>query len=152
MNKLTILNLCFLSLLSCNNSNKNNEEIQKLLNQISELKKENKSLNDSLKSYTEDDLYRQQLIGISDETTLTIGKKNRIAFIFHKFEGDLPEYEIYRIENDKEIKVGTNKKRQFDYDFTPKSSTDNEVKLKVKIPYKNRTLEIPAHVIFKVNQ
>jgi hypothetical protein len=70
--------------------------------------------------------------------------------LFQTFNVALPKYEIYKIEDRKEIKIGENNQTRFDYKFVPKSVTDNELELLIKLPYKGRFLKIPGRMHFDV--
>lgn len=136
--------LIIMLVISCNNSDENKSREVELEKQISDLKNQNKILKDSLDDYEENFLLSQILIGIPDDYVLTVGKKNNIAVLFQTYNVEIPEYEIFKIEDEKRIKIGTNNKTRFDYEFIPKSIDDNKINLIVKIPFKNRTIEIPA--------
>ncbi|MCY1230776.1 hypothetical protein D9M72_432020 [compost metagenome] len=72
--------------------------------------------------------------------------------LFQTFDKKLPKYDIYKLEGDKQIKIGSNTSTRFDYNFTPKSIDDKELKLLVKIPYNKKTIEIPGLMIFDVKE
>jgi len=143
--------LILFSTLSCKNTDES-ITVKKLSAQIDKLEATNKTLRDSLSNYEEEFLYSQILLGISDDCVLTVGKKNRVAMMFHTYKRELPVYDIYKIERGKEIKIGSNNNTDFNYDFTPKSIEDNELHLKVKLKYKNKVIEIPANVNFYVKK
>ena len=143
--------LILLATLSCKNTDES-ITVKKLSAQIDKLEAANKTLKDSLSNYEEEFLFSQMLLGISDDCVLTVGKKNRVAMMFHTYKREIPTYDIYKIEGGKEIKVGSNNKTDFNYDFTPKSLEDNELHLKVKLKYKNKIIEIPADVNFDVKK
>ncbi len=129
--------------------NDNNQKITKELEKkISELKEQNKKLKYSLSQAKEQDLRYRHLIGIPDGD-IKLGEKNRIVLLFQDFK-DIPKYEVFKIEGNKEIKIGTGEKTNFEYFFTPKSKTDNELKLKAKIPYEGEIIEIPGEMIFNI--
>ena len=151
MRKITFI-LSLLILTGCKNFENDSKNLDTLLDEISDLKKQNKQLSDSLKNYKNDELIYQHVIGIPEKTSLKVGEKNRITFIFHDFDAELPKYEIFKIENEKEIKIGQNKKKQFDYEFIPKSLDENELNLKIKMPYNGRIIEFPAAMIFKIEK
>ena len=130
--------------LSCNKSNEKTLEVESLLSKISHLEEQNKKLKDSLIKSEEDFLYSQILLGISDKYTLKVGEKNNIVMLLQTFDRKLPKYEIYRIENDKEIKVGENDGTRFDYEFTPKSEEDNSPEFLIKLPYNGKIIKIPG--------
>jgi hypothetical protein len=136
--------LIVMLLISCNNSDENKSREVELKKQISDLKNQNKILKDSLDDYEENFLRSQILIGIPDDIVLTVGKKNNVVMLFQTFNVKIPKYEIFKIEGEKRIKIGTNNKTRFDYEFIPKSIDDNKIDLIVKIPFNNETIEIPA--------
>lgn len=56
------------------------------------------------------------------------------------YDKALPKYEIYRVENGKEIKIGENNKTRFDFDFIPKSVKDNSPEIFITFKYNGKTL------------
>jgi hypothetical protein len=98
----------------------------------------------SLSQLEQNSVVHRLLVGIPDGK-IEVGKKNRIVFILHDFT-EIPKYDIYKIEGNKEIKVGSNKLTSFDYEFNPKSKEDKNLKVKVKIPYKGKVFEIPGEM------
>lgn len=145
-----LMSVLALATLSCKQSDTGASK--ELTTQIEELKAENKILKDSLSDHQEQFLRSQILLGISDDCILTAGKKNKVAMIFQPYGLTMPQYDIYKLEDGKEIKIGSNTKTRFDYDFTPKSIEDNVLKMKVKLKYNNQIIEYPATVNFKVKE
>ena len=145
-----LMSVLALATLSCKQSDTGASK--ELTTQIEELKAENKILKDSLSDYQEQFLRSQILLGISDDCILTAGKKNKVAMIFQPYGLTMPQYDFYKLEDGKEIKIGSNTKTRFDYDFTPKSIEDNVLKMKVKLKYNNQIIEYPATVNFKVKE
>jgi len=135
---------------SCDNSNVRTEDYEKLELENLALRQENKILNDSLSEYNEKLIRSQILVGIPDDEDVKVGESNNIQVLFHPFNIEVPQYEIYKVEGSKEIKLGSSNKTKFNYEFIPKSVKDNKIDLKIKIPFKNDTIEIPAGMIFKV--
>ena len=150
--KILIIALLMIFTLGCENFVPKQTAISQLNEKIKHLEKENKTLRDSLDDYEENFLYSQILIGIPDDYVLTVGKKNNIAMLFQTYNVEIPEYEIFKIEDEKKIKLGTNNKTSFDYEFIPKSMDDNKINLVVKIPFKNKTIEIPAGMIVNLKE
>ncbi|MFD2940951.1 hypothetical protein ACFS3A_12960 [Flavobacterium notoginsengisoli] len=145
MRKIIFIIIC-ITLFSCNNSNQE----KTLLDKISQLENENKSLKDSLSKNERDFLNSQILIGVPDVETIKVGKKNNIVMLFQTFDKKLPKYEIYKIEGKKEIKIGENNKTRFNYEFIPKSVNDKQMHLLVKIPYDGKIIEIQNSMSFNV--
>jgi hypothetical protein len=136
--------LVLLATVSCKKTN--TKETESLKTQIEKLETENKKLKFSLSQFEENDLQYRMLIGIADGK-MKVGKKNRIAFLIQDFK-EIPKFDIYKIEGNKEIKVGSDNKTSFDYYFIPKSKEDGNLKIKVKIPYKGKVFEIPGEMNF----
>jgi hypothetical protein len=143
-----ILAILLTLLVSCNSSNHQTEDLKK---QIGELQKQNKKLKDSLSKTKEIDLKSRILIGIPDGK-VKVGKENRIVFLLHKYYNLPKKYEIFKVEDGKEVKIGSSNSNQFDYQFKPKSIKDNNFKIKVKIPYKGKVIEIPGEMILEVEK
>jgi len=134
-----LMSVSALAVLSCKQSD-DTGTLKELA--IEKLQAENKVLKDSLSDYQEQFLKSQILLGISDDCILTVGKKNKVAMIFHPYGLTMPQYDIYKLENGKEIKIGSNTRTRFDYHFTPKSVEDNELHLKVKLSIRKKLLSI----------
>lgn len=149
-----IIIILFLTTIGCKNPDAitKTEEINHLSRKISELQRQNKILRDSLSEYEENFLYSQTLVGVPDKPFLKVGKNNNIVMLFQTFDKKLPKYDIYKLEGDKQIKIGSNTSTRFEYNFTPKSIDDKELKLLVKIPYNKKTIEIPSLMIFDVKE
>lgn len=145
-----LFGLVLLLNISCNNSVEQTKEYQDLLSQNVRLQQQTKILSDSLSRYQEHFIQSQILIGIPDERVIKVGKKNNIKVIFHTYSQELPQYEIYKVDGLKEVRIGSSNKTSFDYEFIPKSLEDNKVNLKVEIPFKNRTVKIPLGMILPV--
>ncbi len=124
--------------------------MEKLQRRISTLENENKRLKDSLSKDNEGLFFH--LVGIPEAPKQKVGTKNKIVMLLHDFNRKLPEYEIFRVVEGKKIKVGENNKTIFDYEFTPKSIKDNSPEFLVKLPHKDRFIEIPGKLILDVEK
>jgi hypothetical protein len=142
MKHTTLILLLVLMTISCQKPN--TTESESLKSEIEKLKTENKQLKISLSQLDEQDLKYRTLVGIPDGK-IEVGKKNRIVFLLHSWK-EIPKFDIYRIDGDKEIKIGSNNRTTFDYEFNPKSKDDRNLKVKVKIPYKGKVFEIPGEM------
>jgi hypothetical protein len=151
MKKLIFIIIC-ITLFSCNNSEQRSNAEKALLDKISQLENENKSLKDSLSKNERDFLNSQMLIGVPDVETIKVGEKNNIAMLFYTFDKKLPKYEIYKVEGNRETKIGENNQTKFNYNFTPKSIDDNKMHLLVKIPYEGKTITIQNEMSFNVKK
>ncbi|MEG0851273.1 MAG: hypothetical protein RSD71_03215 [Flavobacterium sp.] len=151
MKKIFFVILC-ITLFSCNNSKHNSNDEKALLDKISQLENENKSLKDSLSKNERDFLNSQMLIGVPDVESFKVGKKNNITFLFHTLNKKLPQYEIYKVEDKREIKIGINNQTKFIYGFIPKSINDNEMHLLVKIPCEGKTITMHCSMTLNVEK
>ncbi len=151
MKKIFFVILC-ITLFSCNNSKYSSNDEKALLDKISQLENENKSLKDSLSKNERDFLNSQILIGVPDVETIKVGKENNIVMLFQTFDKKLPKYEIYKIEGKREIKIGENNQTRFNYEFIPKSIDDNKMHLLVKIPYEGKIITIQNSMSFNVKK
>lgn len=113
---------------------------------ISLLEEENKDLKDSIKKNKEDFLYSLQLVGVPYNKISKVGKNDSIAVLLQPFGYKLPKYEFYKIENNKKIKINNNNSTFFKYQFKPKSTDDNKIKLFIKIPDKDRFVELNGEI------
>ncbi|SFQ73011.1 hypothetical protein [Flavobacterium akiainvivens] len=142
--------ILLISLAGCGDDRHDAADIESLKKQNAELLKQNKILNDSLSLYEQRFVMSQILIGIPDAQIAKVGKENNIKVVFHPYAMEMPKYDIYEVKGKDEIKVGSSNKTMFEYKFIPKSLKDNEVNLKVKIPFGGRIIETPASMILKV--
>ena len=149
MKNLLIITIFFL-FLSCNKSIENSQEVENLLNRISQLEAQNKMLQDSIERNEQEFLTSQILIGISDNPILKVGKKNNIVMLLQTFGRKLPKYEIFKMDDGKEIKVGENNGTRFNYEFIPTSIRDNSPELLVKVPYNGKIITIPSKLFLNV--
>ena len=136
--------------LSCTKSTENPQDLEKLLNKISALEIQNKILQDSLKRNQEEFLFSQMLIGIPDEPIFKVGKKNNIVMLLHTIGLKIPKYEIYRIQDGIETKVGENDGTKFNYEFIPKSIKDNRPEFLLKVPFDGQIIRIQAQLLLDV--
>lgn len=150
--KIIIISLLIIFTIGCENSNQKQKVISQLEERINGLETENKILKDSLEDNQEKFLKSQILIGIPDDQVLKVGKKNNITILFHTYNIEIPEYEIFKFKDGDTIKVGTNNLTSFKYEFIPKDINDSMLDLMVKVPLKNSILEIPASMSLNVEE
>ena len=150
MKNYILITILVLFTFSCSKSN--NDEIDDLKKQNKKLQSQVAVLKDSLSNSESEFLYSQILIGIADETVLKVGEKNNVVMLFQTFNKKLPEYEIYKIEGNQKIKVGSDTNTRFNYSFTPKSLNDKNLKLLVKMHYRGKVIEIPAEMYFDLKK
>ncbi|NGY38802.1 hypothetical protein FQU23_014955 [Flavobacterium sp. XN-5] len=133
----TIISVLFFSIftVSCNESN---SELKKINVELQKLQKENSILKDSISKIKKEDWNYKMLVGVP-EGKLKVGEKNKIFFFLYDSK-QLQDFDVYKIENKKEIKIRTEKFGKFSYEYIPKSELENKVSLKIKIP--NNDVEI----------
>ena len=118
--------------------NKSISESEKIKLELQTLQKENNLLKDSISKIIEESWNDKMLVGVPDGK-LKVGKNNKIYFFLYDSK-ELEDYDVYKIENKKEIKIRTEKFGEFTIEFIPKSEFENKVSLKIKI--QNKGVEI----------
>ena len=118
--------------------NKSISESEKIKLELQTLQKENNLLKDSISKIIEESWNDKMLVGVPDGK-LKVGKNNKIYFFLYDSK-ELEDYDVYKIENKKEIKIRTEKFGTFLYEYIPKSEFENKVSLKIKI--QNKGVEI----------
>jgi hypothetical protein len=145
MKKILLTTLIIITL-SCNKNDTEQKKLKNLTEKIYLLEEENKDLKDSIKKNKEDFLYSLQLVGVPYNKISKVGKNDSIAVLLQPFGYKLPKYEFYKIENNKKIKINNNNSTFFKYQFKPKSTDDNKIKLFIKIPDKDRFVELNGEI------
>jgi hypothetical protein len=145
MKKILLTTLIIITL-SCNKNYTEQKKLKNLTEKIYLLEEENKDLKDSIKKNKEDFLYSLQLVGVPYNKISKVGKNDSIAVLLQPFGYKLPKYEFYKIENNKKIKINNNNSTFFKYQFKPKSTDDNKIKLFIKIPDKDRFVELNGEI------
>lgn len=152
MKHIIIAVICILAMSCDNNTTQKNNETDKLLAKIKLLEEQNQKLKDSISRDEMEFLHSQNLIGISDDEVLKVGKKNNIVMLVHTFDKTLPKYEIYTVVDNKEIKIGENNQTRFNFEFIPKSIEDNSPEIFLKMLYKGKNIKIPGKLLLKVEK
>ena len=151
MKKVIITAICAL-FISCNFKSEQSEEIENLLDSISRIKKENNMLMDSILKIERDYLHSSHLKGNPFSKTLKVGKKDSISMYFQPNFKKMPKYEIFKIVDKKEIKIGENVNSNFNIEFTPKSIEDNKLHILVKMPFDGKEIIFQSQVTFDVEK
>ena len=144
--KKILLTTLIIIILSCNKNDTEQKKLKNLTEKIYLIEEENKDLKDSIKKNKEDFLYSLQLVGVPYNKISKVGKNDSIAVLLQPFGYKLPKYEFYKIENNKKIKINNNNSTFFKYQFKPKSTDDNKIKLFIKIPDKDRFVELNGEI------
>jgi hypothetical protein len=145
-----ILIIFYILIISCTFKSEQTEKTENLLDSISRIKKENNMLMDSILKIERENLYATHLRSNAFSKTLKVGKKDSIAIFFQPTSDKLPKYEIFKIIDKKEIKVGENNKSKFNVDYTPKSIEDNKLHIVVKMPFDGEEIKFQCQVKFNV--
>lgn len=151
MNKVIITVICSL-FISCTFKSEQTEKIENLLDSISRIKRENSMLMDSILKIERENLYDTHLYSNAYSKTLKVGKKDSITMLFQPTSDRLPKYEIFKIVDKKEIKVGENNKSKFNIEYTPKSIKDNKLHILVKMPFDGEEIKFQCQVTFDVEK
>ena len=151
MKKIIFVIVCILSI-SCNNTIEKTKETETLLEKISELEKQNNLFKESISRNEENELNSTFLVGMPYNEILKVGKKDSIAILLHSSTKKFPKYEIYKVEDGKEIKIGDSENSKFNFNFTPKSIKDNNPKLFIKLPYEGNIIKIQCELTLNVEK
>ena len=151
MKKLLIIIVSVLAL-SCNNPTENPQELEKLITRISTLEAQNKILKDSLSSIDEEFLNSLLLLGFADNPIIKVGEKTNVVMLLQSYNQKIPKYEIFKIDGNKEIKIGQNDGTIFNIDFIPRSIEEDSSKILLKIPHKGKIIEVGGVLKFVVRK
>lgn len=146
MKKTFLLIIVAICLFSCNQ-----QKIQELHNEISELKELNKQLTDSLENNLKQQILHSSAIGFPSMYTSKVNELNEINFAFClSSDQPFPEYDVYRIvnedTNEKELILSKQNKASFSYPFTPKTPEDTTVLLLLEFNINGTKIEMPTTV------
>ncbi|MGL5113504.1 MAG: hypothetical protein ACRC6O_12805, partial [Flavobacterium sp.] len=118
----------------------------------SALEKQNNLLKESISRNEENELNSTFLVGMPYSETFKVGKKDSIEILLHSSSKKFPKYEIYKVEDKKEIKIGESENSKFNFNFTPTSIEDNNPKLFVKMPYEGNIIKIQCELMLNVEK
>ncbi len=150
MKRLFIVLIIQICLVSCNQ-----DKIQDLNNQISELKELNKKLSDSLNTELNQKLRYTWITGFPSMYKSKLNEPIQINYAFCLgVDQPLQEYDVYRIidedTNQKELILSKQNKAGFSYEFTPKTRKDDTVKLLLEFNIDAKTVTIPSKLYIPV--
>lgn len=135
---------------SCKKEN-NQNDLVKLSERIVELEKENKKLKDSIEKNTERLKQSFHLVAIPYVDSFKVGRKDSIAMLIHPFVTDYPIFEIYKIVEGKEIKIGEDNKSSFTINHTPEDIQDNDPEYLVRFPDKEEKYNVDIYGKLNLN-
>ena len=151
MKKLLIIIVSVLAL-SCDKQTENPQELEKLLTKISTLEAQNKILKDSVSSIDEEFLNSLRLLGFADNPIIKVSERTNVVMLLQSYNQKIPKYEIFKIDGDKEIKIGENDRTIFNIDFIPRSIEEDSSKILLKIPHKGKIITIKGVLKFVVRK
>jgi hypothetical protein len=154
MKKTKILLILLISLLlfSCND-----KEIAELNNRVSELETLNLKLTDSIANVNYKKVTTSEIIGVSSKPTLTVGKKEKVKFIFN-YPDELLRYDVYTSTPDGEpdkLILENLKANEFEYEFTPTKLGEERIELIAVFKINNAENEkiyVPINTGFKTSE
>src|SRR5690606_23353777 len=118
--------ICFPFFYSCQNS-----ELVELKNEVEHLKNQNEKLSDSIKNLEEWNLVNSTIIGIPKQRDFKVNKEAEITFGLFR-TGEFRNYNIYKADDNFEKTELLEKnwnQAEFNFKYTPKSITEDNVKL-----------------------
>tara|TARA_R110000823_G_C15932346_1_gene499610 strand:- start:1986 stop:2447 length:462 start_codon:yes stop_codon:yes gene_type:complete len=148
--KITLLISLFslLSLSSCNE-----KEVADLTAKVSELKKENANLRDSISSLKINELYDYQILGTTEQSALKVNEKSKINFSFAPRK-DILNYNVYEVtdpkKGEKKLILKDQSFSEFEYYFTPNKIGESRIDLLTVFNLDSMSIEIPAVLFVKV--
>ena len=151
MKKLLIIIVSVLTL-SCDKQTENPQELEKLITRISTLEAQNKILKDSVSSIDEEFLNSLRLLGFADNPIIKVGERTNVVMLLQSYNQKIPKYEIFKIDGDKEIKIGENDGTIFNIDFIPRSVEEDSSKILLKIPHKGKINTVKGVLKFVVRK
>jgi hypothetical protein len=118
---------------------------------ISNLKKENLILKDSIKSLNRIGL-NTKLIGLSEKENFDVNKNGKIHFYFTQSK-NLPNYNVYEVDpknKSKKLIYSNLTKPYFEYTFFPKNHGYKDIFLETEIIQGRTTTTIPSAMRVRV--
>jgi hypothetical protein len=115
--------VCFL--FSCNE----NSDLR-----IKQLESENKKLKELINENTHKKIMNTQLLLLPENNNFGLNKKNRISLVFSEIQ-EYPNFELYYADEEfnydekNKIQVVLKDNNKIEFDFTPKSKTNNTINL-----------------------
>ena len=142
-----IILICLPTLFSC----QNNEWVE-LKSKIEQLENQNKKLSDSLKNIEKMNLAKSMIIGIPNEIDSKVNEESEIKFGLLRV-GKFRKSDIYLADkefNKKELLEENYEQAIYNYSYTPKSITDNRVRLIFEYEFDHETYQLQGDISINV--
>lgn len=139
--------ICFPFLFSCQNN-----ELVELKTKIKQLENKNKKLSDSLNNIEKMNLANSMIIGVPNEINSKVNEESEIKFGLFRV-GKFRKSDIYLADkefNKKELLEENYDQALYNYSYTPKSITDNRVRLIFEYKFEDETYELQGNISLNV--
>lgn len=139
--------ICFPFLFSCQNN-----ELVELKTKIKQLENKNKKLSDSLNNIEKMNLANSMIIGVPNEINSKVNEESEIKFGLFRV-GKFRKSNIYLADkefNKKELLEENYDQALYNYSYTPKSITDNRVRLIFEYKFEDETYELQGNISLNV--
>lgn len=139
--------ICFPFLFSCQNN-----ELVELKTKIKQLENKNKKLSDSLNNIEKMNLANSMIIGVPNEINSKVNKESEIKFGLFRV-GKFRKSNIYLADkefNKKDLLEENYDQALYNYSYTPKSITDNRVRLIFEYKFEDETYELQGNISLNV--
>lgn len=142
-----VIFICFPFLFSCQNN-----ELVELKTKIKQLKYQNKKLTDSLNNIEKINLDNSMIIGVPNEISSKVNEESEIKFGLFRV-GKFRKSNIYLADKDfNKTKLLEENYDQalYNYSYTPKSITDNRVRLIFEYKFEDETYELQGNISLNI--
>ena len=142
-----IILICLPFLFSCQNN-----ELVELKSKIKQLENQNEELSDSLNNIERVNLANSMIIGIPNEINSKVNEESEIKFELFKV-GKFKKSKIYLADkefNKKELLEEKYEQAIYNYRYTPKSITDNRVRLIFEYEFGHETYQLQGDISLNV--
>ena len=129
-----------------------NNELVELKTKIKQLENKNKKLSDSLNNIEKMNLANSMIIGVPNEINSKVNEESEIKFGLFRV-GKFRKSNIYLADkefNKKELLEEKYDQALYNYSYTPKSITDNRVRLIFEYKFEDETYELQGNISLNV--
>tara|TARA_B100001146_G_C16186525_1_gene437092 strand:+ start:167 stop:553 length:387 start_codon:yes stop_codon:yes gene_type:complete len=123
-----------------------------LKTKIKQLENKNKKLSDSLNNIEKMNLANSMIIGVPNEVNSKVNEESEIKFGLFRV-GKFRKSNIYLADkefNKKELLEENYDQALYNYSYTPKSITDNRVRLIFEYKFEDETYELQGNISLNV--
>lgn len=129
-----------------------NNELIELRNKLKQLDNQNKKLTDSLENINKSNIANSTIIGIPRKRDFKVNEEAEIKFGLFRV-GEFRKSNIYLADmefNKKELLKENYNQAEFYYKYTPKSITDNRVKIIFEYEFDDEIYELQGNISLNV--